>query len=656
MSESRPTFRPLRRWTALAAAASAALPLLAVTEGTAHAAESATCVTSARTYVTSTAGDLFQYRMSTPLTGAAFGSLSKAGAGWGGYGKVLAGPGGEFYSFKADGTYYSHRMPDGTWDVAPKRISDALGWLASAANRDQATVDRNGWLWVADNLGQLYAYRYDPSVGTGGGLRSMKVLDEGWNRYDLITAGDAGVLYGRATDGRLYRSQFDMASQRWLVRHVLVGSAAWGNFKTITGGGGDTLVAVQPTGEALYYRYDENTKKWPVLAKQVAASNWQNYPQVFSEPNNCKLTANHTPASPAVIPEPHSAMAAVQVAGKVDYVFSDNSGRLMHGRVDPADVSNAQLTRLPSNEAFVGKPSLLALPDERIVVTGHTSTGSVHQLTQIAKGGADWTAWDDLGGAMAQHPVDTAGPSGRRFQFATDAQGRPWHRAQTEARTNTKGWVQLAGSGFSGAFTAVTVRDGIQLFGKNVGGELLTALFKEDGTLSVWSAVGTQKIIGTPAVTVYPGFRLRITATDGTGKVVTTVQSVGGGAFGAWSTIDGITAQGSPSVVVAPLSGITEILVRGTDNLIHSTGEVTQGGSTWRPWNPASATESATDPTALAFSEASGETWGFLFRDESQRAHLVRAQKPAVPSASGSGPVQAPTFVTRELPGVPASE
>lgn len=114
--------------------------------------------------------------MADPLAGSPFSSYQKVTAGWGRTGRYFAGPAGQFYAFKSDGTYYAHRTESGTWDVAPKRVSTALGWLSNAADREQATVDRSGWLWVADNLGQLYAYRYDASIE---GLRSLKVLDRG---------------------------------------------------------------------------------------------------------------------------------------------------------------------------------------------------------------------------------------------------------------------------------------------------------------------------------------------------------------------------------------------------------------------------------------------------------------------------------------------
>ncbi|MFF3403787.1 tachylectin-related carbohydrate-binding protein [Streptomyces sp. NPDC002659] len=640
--------RRSHRWTASCGVITGTLSLLIAVPGTSHAADSATCVTNGRTFVTNSSGDLLQYTMATPLTGSTFSPYTKVASGWGAYGKVLAGPAGEFYAFKSDGTYYAHRTTSGTWDVAPKRISTALGWLANAADREQATVDRDGWLWVADNTGQLYAYRYDATIGSTGGLRSLKILDKGWNRYNLITAGDAGVLYGRATDGRLYRSRYDITSQRWLERHVLVGSAAWGSFKTLTAGGGDTIVAVKTTGEALYYRYDENTRSWPVVAKEVAAGGWQNFPNVSSQPDNCRLTTSHAPVAPAIPLEAYSRTSVMQASGQLELAFTDQNGSLKHGRTDVANLNGAQWTTISSGEAFSGQPSLIEQPDGRVVVTAHSATGSVWQRVQTAKGSPDWNAWEDMAGAMAQHAVTAKTPGGALAQFAVDAGGNPWYRIQATLNGNYMGWMPLTGSGLAAPLTAVTVRDGIQLFGRNTEGILTTAQFKDDGTLSAWTPLGTQATVGVPSVVVFPGYRLRVFSTDPNGRVVTAGQSAEGGAFEGWTGVDGVTAAGAPSAVINPLTGFIEIVVRGTDGYLHNTGESAPGATTWRAWNQAAFEVSATDPTAFVYSVAGADNWAFAFRTANNTTWVYKLDSSAMSATrAGSG---APAFKAQALP------
>ncbi|MFD3437670.1 tachylectin-related carbohydrate-binding protein [Streptomyces sp. NPDC058685] len=634
------TFTLRRKRRSLAAAttaAAAALPLLVAIPGTAHADESATCTPNGKTYVVNSVGSLLQYTMANPLTGSTFSGYSQVGAGWGAYGKVLAGPKGEFYAFKSDGTYYAHRTDSGTWDINPKKISTALGWLGNAADREQATVDRDGWLWVADNLGQLYAYRYDPTIGTSGGLKSLKILDKGWDRYNLITAGDKGVLYGRAADGRLYRSRYDVTSQRWIERHVLVGSASWGNFKTITAGGGDTLVTVQTSGEALYYRYDENTRTWPVVAKQVAAGGWQNFPNVTSRPDNCSLVAQHTPASPSVPIEDYSRASVLgSSAGAVEFAYTRHDGTLWHGRVaNPNKIDEVQWSNISGMpEAFTGEPSLAEQADGRVTVTAHNLSGSVWMRNQAARSSPEWANWSDQAGAMAQHPETVRSIAGLLAQFAVDADGKPWYRIQTAPNADFMGWMPLAGPRLTGPLTAETVYEGTRLFGRNTDGTLSTALFQNDGTLSAWTSLGDLAVTGTPAVIAYPGGGVRVFATSSTGRVVTTIQSVKGGTFSAWAEVGTVTAAGPPSSVSSSL-GTTQILVRGTDGRIHHTSETALRSGVWGPWTDQEI--SMTDPTAFRYNDSGGDAWAYFFRTADQATH-IRKIEPTTGSAARSLP------------------
>ncbi len=522
--------RKRRSFAAATTAAAAALPLLIAIPGTAHADESATCAPNGKTYVVNSVGSLLQYTMATPLTGSTFSGYSQVGAGWGAYGKVLAGPKGEFYAFKSDGTYYAHRTDSGTWDINPKKISTALGWLGNAADREQATVDRDGWLWVADNLGQLYAYRYDPTIGTSGGLKSLKILDKGWDRYNLITAGDKGVLYGRAADGRLYRSRYDVTSQRWIERHVLVGSAAWGNFKTITAGGGDTLVTVQTSGEALYYRYDENTRTWPVVAKQVAAGGWQNFPNVTSRPDNCSLVAQHTPAAPSVPIEDYSRASVLQSsAGAVEFAYARHDGTVRHGRVaNPNKIDEVQWSSISEiSEAFTGEPSLAEQADGRVTVTAHSIIRrrmDAQPDRQVQPGMGELERPGRRDGAARRHSEDARGAP-RPVRRRCRRQALVPHPDRGQRRLHG---LDAAGRPELTGLTPTFVRDGIRLFGRNTDGTLSTALFQDDGTLSDWTSLGDQTVTGPPAVIAYPGSGIRVFATGPAGNVVTTTQSPGG--------------------------------------------------------------------------------------------------------------------------------
>ncbi|MFD6337252.1 tachylectin-related carbohydrate-binding protein [Streptomyces sp. NPDC060131] len=654
------------RWTALATAAVAALPLLGALPGTAHAAVPLTCNTSGPTYAIDTAGKLLRQDMPGPGVGNALPAATTIDTGWSGYGRMLAGPAGAFYGIKADGLYYSHRISTtATWDVHHKKISTGFAEFRTGTRTDDITMDRGGNLWTFQpSSGGLRWWRYDAAaddfVNEGG-----KIVDMGWDRYDAIYAGDRGVLFGRAaSDGKLYRSRYDYTSQRWLERHVLVSAADWSDTKFMSSYGGDTLLRVKGNGEVRYYRYDETLGNFPVYNKLVESSGWAAYTSVSTTPDSCRLDSNHTPPAPALTLEPYSRGSAMRSSsGALEYAYTDNIGRLMHGRQsDPSDFNGVKWAPVLETETLTGQPSLAEHADGRVVVTAQNTAGTVWQRNQAAVSSADWGNVINLGGAMAQGAVTGKTPSGLLVQFSSDADGKPWYRIQQRADVDFMGWMPLGGSGFAGPFTAVTVRDGIQLFGRNASGVLSTALFKEAGTLSAWTALGAQGVTGTPAVVVYPGFRLRVFATDGNGTVVTASQSAEGGAYGAWSAIDGVTAKGSPTAVISPVSGVTEVLVLGTDGTIHNTGETLQGTGVWRPWQQPSTEEAATEPTAFEYSNASGRTWAYMFRTPASQTRVYtldlgfsRMARSAAPDAAGS-PADAPVFTGRSLPAPPPAK
>jgi hypothetical protein len=337
-------------------------------------------------------------------------------------------------------------------------------------------------------------------------------------------------------------------------------------------------------------------------------------------------------------------------AGSLEFAYSDNIGRLVHGRMtDPSDINGVQWTTVSGNEAFAGTPSLSEHTDGRVVVTGHNVTGSTWQRNQAAKSSADWGNWIDLAGAMDRHAVTAKTPGGLMVQIAADAAGKPWYRIQQRPNVDFMGWMPLSGTGFQGPFTAVTVRDGIQLFGTAANGTLSTALLEEDGTQSAWTSLGAQAVAGTPSVVLYPGYRLRVFATDDLGEIVTTAQSSEGGAFDAWTPVGGLTADGSPSAVISPLTGLTEITVRGTDGYIHNTGEVTQGSGTWRAWQQASYEASATEPTAFTYTNAAGPTWAYSFRTADNQTRVYQVQQTAALSTTRAQ-AEEPAFRGHALP------
>ncbi|MCZ9341117.1 hypothetical protein NGM37_25470, partial [Streptomyces sp. TRM76130] len=101
---------------------------------------------------------------------------------------------------------------------------------------------------------------------------------------------------------------------------------------------------------------------------------------------------------------------------------------------------------------------------------------------------------------------------------------------------------------------------------------------------------------------VYPGYRLGVFTRDTDGHIVHLTQTAEGAAFpDTWSQVGDQTFAGSPSAVISPLTGITEIMARADDGYLYNTGEQTQGSGTWRTWNQETYETAATDPTAFAY-------------------------------------------------------
>ncbi|MFI1016609.1 tachylectin-related carbohydrate-binding protein [Streptomyces sp. NPDC020965] len=650
-----------RRLLSTIAAAATAVPLLIAVPGTARAAGPGaaqalplpTICSTGVTYGVNASGAAIRYRMITPMDGGQLENLGQISTGWQNYARVFAGSQYDFYAVKADGLYYARSNDAGVWPT-PTKISSSFGFLANAADRNQASIDTQGWFWVVDNAGLLKSYKYDHETNTWANGGISKAHDTGWNRYNLIVATAGGVLYGRdATDGTLHRSQYDRNSGRWLERHVQVSGSDWRPYKSLSSYGADTLIVTHgTTGEARYYRFDPDTRTWPVNRFLAGTGGWQNMRDVVSEPDRCRPSWY-----PIMIPRPaltqstFTPSAVTQLSnGALELAHIDNIGRLVHGRMpDPSDVNTVQWTTISGNEAFTGKPALGEHANGRVSISALNLSSDMWQRNQLAASGADWGPWDNQSGRVKESPVKAKTPAGLLTQFSLDADGAPWYRSQGVANGDFNGWNKLDGTGLTGPLTAVTVRNGIQLFAKNASGVLSTARYSEDGSVTAWTPLGAQAINGSAAAVVYPGYRLRVFATDGNGKVVTAAQATENGAYGAWSQVGDLTVDGSPSALISPQSGLTEVVAKGADGTIHSTGETIQGSGTWRNWQQVSAETSGTAPTTFNWTTSTGPSWAFVYRTVNHETRLSTVN-PFLARGAGKAVTKAPSFTTRTLP------
>jgi hypothetical protein len=651
-----------RRVIALTTAA-AALPIaMTTTSGTARAADEITCTSTGALYSVTTEGALLRRNVSDPA--GATGTLpasSTIDTGWDQYPRVLTANGATFYGFKSDGLYFSHRdSSTSTWDVHHRKISDSYASYRLDANRNKITADRGGNLWFVDGDGDLRYARYTSSTDTWT-ADSNKKIASGWGRYSFIVATELGVVYGvDSATGDLTRSRYDFTSQRWIEQHRTVSWADWRDTEDLTSFGGDTILRVKPNGEVRQYRFREAAGNFdPYNVLLGSGSWWSGYTSVTGAPDSCRLAANHTPATPAIKTESFTPNSVLQMSsGEIEYAYTDNIGHLVHGRqTDPADFNSVQWTTVSGGDAFSGQPQLAEQPDGRTALTAQNVNSEIWWRRHAASS-PDWGGWVNLAGAMAEHPVTAKTAAGLLAQFAVDADGKPWYRLQQRANVDFMGWMPLAGEGFTGPLTAVTVRDGIQLFGTDANGMLRTATFSNGG-VDTWTTLGDQAITGTPSVISYPGYRLGVFARDTAGHIISLTQSAEGADFpAAFSQVGDNTFAGSPSVVISPLTGITEIVARGEDGYIYNTGEKIQGSGTWRAWQQLVWETSATDPTAFLYTSATGPTWAYTFRTSSNQTRVYEARATAFSasrSATGDSAAKpAPAFTEHELPAPPA--
>ncbi|KOV28086.1 hypothetical protein ADK58_12330, partial [Streptomyces sp. XY152] len=113
------------------------------------------------------------------------------------------------------------------------------------------------------------------------------------------------------------------------------------------------------------------------------------------------------------------------------------------------------------------------------------------------------------------------------------------------------------------------------------------------------------------------------------------------------------TFAGSPSAVISPLTGITEIVARADDGFVYNTGEQTQGSGTWRTWKQESFETAATDPTAFTCTNASGPTWAYSYRTNTNQTRVYAASSATTAFRGDSSEAKAepaPVFEKHDLP------
>ncbi|GAA3458700.1 hypothetical protein GCM10018963_07130 [Saccharothrix longispora] len=577
----------------------------------AQAAATLTCNSAVNVFGVTITGDVFVYPHNEPETGTAnWGQRRTIGSGWTGD-RTLAGPDGVMY--RMDGTtgdLYRYRWNGAGWDVWNGRSyrNTSGGWTryAQAAYRNHVTVDGRDRLYSVTAQGHLQVLTWTGDHATGT-WAPAKVLDTGWNQYNLIVATDDGVLYARTPDGGLFRFRWNAASERFTQYRTQVGWG-WNTFNRIFSPGGDVLYASRADngGELLWYRYYEDTATWANSGKgKIIGTGWYSDPDVVAGTDNCRLSGYPVPSRPAVPQRSDAPTTPVQgTDGLVTFFYVNSAGGLTAGKQRyPGDYEIIEYQVIADYHQFTGAPGVGVRADGRIeaVANSHDDAAYRGRVQGVANG--SWGAITDITahhGWMAGDPAVVADANGTLAIYAVDDAGALWRRTQITTNGAYTAWRKLGGSGLTTDFTLVRNGTALDVVARFADGALRAARYS-GGTLGTWRTIGGDAT-GKPAAVAHGNGDLQVftRTTDGT---VRTQRETGGVFPGAWQTIGDLTATGSPAAVLRA-GGLIELAVRGTDGLVHQSSQVAPAGG-FSPWTVHYFEDAATDPTGLLLSTGS---------------------------------------------------
>lgn len=615
-----------------------AVPLGLVVASPASAADTVTCAGAATVFSVDSGGKLWRYGLTGPAgTTATWSPKTQIGQGWSGFGRVLGGPGGRLYGINANGVQRFRHTGTG-WEQT-RTITDSWTAYATAAYRNRITVDEAGDFYLVDGSGRLRHSRYDESRGIWTVYN--RILDTGWDRFDLIVAGTYGTLYARTPQGSLVRFRYDPASQRWLERERAVGSG-WAKFtRGLMSADGDTLLGITATGVLHHFRFREDNGSWPVPGKAIG-SGWSGS-NVVATTDTCRLTTDHSPAEPALPLTVDAPPAVLQNGsdftspGLLHFAYTDD-GMYASGTSLPGDPTSIQFTSEPGVQNYTGGPSLTAGPD-----------GGVREYVQRTSsdyaGRRSAGPFTDLGGALVATPVTVSVPGGD-VSFGVGADGTFWHRPLDQGTGLALPWTQLPGSGLTGALSGTYLPGGIvALLAIGPNGNVLTARYRDGALVSPWAVMGNGAFVGVPTALYLPGPELQVFARSAFGDIFHQTLAADGTFPGAWKRVgDGsLRGNGSPSAVLVERTGRIMVFSR-VGTTMYAYEETSVESLTWGEAKPASAEGAvASDPVAFWFQSGQDDgnfTSGYVARRASGGLSLWTV-------GTGSGP----RFTERVLHG-----
>ncbi|MGH3390324.1 MAG: hypothetical protein ACRDOO_15755 [Actinomadura sp.] len=373
------------------------------------------------------------------------------------------------------------------------------------------------------------------------------------------------------------------------------------------------------------------------------------------------VLTNLAPGAAPVVPvEENSPMAGMQAsivgggsAPTLEYGYVNDVGWLWHGhQSDPDNFNSVEWTVISGAEVYSGRPSLAEQEDGRLQIAAHNIRSSVWVNTQATKDPAVWGNWLNTGGLMASHTTMARQADGTLVVFAIDGNGVLWALHQPSPNAAHTSWLSMGVTGLTGTPAAVTTADGIRVFARDTTGDIKTALYS-GRTISGCTGLGGSGLTGTPTAAVLSGNKVWVFARAADGSIAGQTSDFNGVFPGTWSTVGSFTAAGPPSALVSSTTAKVEIVARGGDGIIYSTGETAAGSGVWRDWVRAfrsdDPTIAITDPTAFRNTATSGTSWAFVIRNSDDVPRLYTAEEAF---ARGDEPPP-PTFTGHTLPAPP---
>lgn len=492
---------------------------------------------------------------------------------------VLGGPDGRLYQITNDGEMRRFRHNGTDFDhpgnVYYTSLGTGWGLWREAAYQNRITADSKGDFYAIDNNGVLTWSRYDEQTTSW----TKKGLATGFGRFDLIVAAGDGVFYVRENgrnNGTLYRFHFHPDTQRWLQYQKLVNDGGWNIHRRAFSPGADVLYAVENSESALWwYRWSESGNAWaaPTKLGWGWAADWQ----ITAMSNACSLSGLPLPQrpSPAPVQDLTRSELIESKNGLIQGFYVDAYGTLKsvtQNENSPIDFLNT--APIESSATFTTTPSAIMTKDSRPNVYALGTTTDTLETTR-ALNGVSWPAPSSFGG-WTTGPVKAAKYTDGRAQFfAVDEQHRLLARGQDVVDGPVTPWMPIGFADLTGEVTAVPAGNDLEVLVTYASGYIASSRYV-NRTLTNARVVTAGPVTGRPAAVVHGDGKTQIFARRADGKIYT-LRDTASGFETAWTSLDGITANGVPAAVI--VGGRITLAARSTDGFVYTNTQASPNGA-----------------------------------------------------------------------------